>query len=114
MTEEDSSEKAPVPAAPSAGPSSRADLVRSLALYTAARLGLVAVVAAVVVLGARAFSVEIPLIVALVFALVIAFPLSLVLFKGLRNRVTANIAAVDEQRRIAREDLQQRLRGERD
>ncbi|GGF95977.1 hypothetical protein GCM10007304_07370 [Rhodococcoides trifolii] len=92
--------------------SSKGKLVRDLALYTGARLGLIAVVAAVIFFGAMLFGVQIPLLVAMVFALVVAFPLSIVLFKSLRIRVNEDIAAVDEQRRVARADLNSRLRGE--
>jgi fatty acid desaturase len=92
--------------------SSKGKLVRDLALYTAARLGLIAVVAAAIFFGAMLFGVQVPLLVAMVFALVVAFPLSIVLFKSLRIRVNEDIAAVDEQRRIARADLDARLRGE--
>ncbi|MGU3436495.1 DUF4229 domain-containing protein [Actinomycetes bacterium M1A6_2h] len=92
--------------------SSKGKLVRDLALYTGARLGLIAAVAAVIFFGAMLFGVQIPVLVAMVFALVVAFPLSIVLFKSLRIRVNEDIAAVDEQRRIARADLNSRLRGE--
>ncbi|KIQ18370.1 DUF4229 domain-containing protein [Rhodococcus sp. MEB064] len=100
------------PGAGSPGGSAKGKLARDLALYTAARLGLIAVVAAIIFFGANAIGVEIPLLVAMVFALVVAFPLSLVLFKTLRRRVNEDIAAVDEKRRRDREDLQSRLRGE--
>lgn len=96
----------------SAGGSAKGRLVRDLGLYTVARLGLMAAVAAIIFFGAAAVGVQVPLLVAMVFALVVAFPLSLVLFKGLRRRVNEDIAAVDEKRRRDREDLQSRLRGE--
>ena len=44
--------------------------------------------------------------------LVIALPLGIWLFRPLRERATASIAAVDERRRQDREQLQARLRGE--
>ncbi|MBM7459795.1 DUF4229 domain-containing protein [Rhodococcus coprophilus] len=87
-------------------------LVRDVALYSLARLGLVAVLALVILYVPRAFGVEIPLLVAVLFAVLIALPLSLVLFKSLRRRVNEGIAAVDERRRTDREDLENRLRGE--
>ncbi|MCV7278495.1 DUF4229 domain-containing protein [Mycolicibacterium flavescens] len=88
-------------------------LVFDVAVYVLARLLLVAVVAAVIlgvghVLGLREF----PLIVALLFAFVIALPLGIWLLAPLRRRATASIAAVDERRRRDREQLQARLRGE--
>ncbi len=87
-------------------------LARNLVFYTLARLALVAVLAAVIVLISRLLKVDIPLIVALLFALVAAMPLSLVLFKRLRARVNEDIAAVDEKRRTDKAKLRARLRGE--
>lgn len=87
-------------------------LVRDVALYSLARLGLVVVLALVILYVPRVFGVEIPFLVAALFAVLIALPLSLVLFKSLRRRVNEGIAAVDERRRTDREDLENRLRGE--
>ncbi|OBB60148.1 hypothetical protein A5757_10800 [Mycobacterium sp. 852013-51886_SCH5428379] len=88
-------------------------LVVDVLLYVAARLALVAAIAAVIVgvahlLGLREF----PIVVAVLFAIVIALPLGMWLLAPLRNRATASIAAVDERRRRDREQLQARLRGE--
>lgn len=87
-------------------------LARNLALYTVARLALVAVFAAVIVLVAHAVKVDIPVIVALLFALIVAMPVSLLLFKRLRSRVNQDIAAVDERRRTDKAQLRARMRGE--
>ncbi|MBF6172855.1 DUF4229 domain-containing protein [Nocardia blacklockiae] len=87
-------------------------LARDLAFYTLARLLLVAAIAAVILLAAQVLSVDIPLIVALLFALIVALPLSLVLFKRLRARVNEDIAAVDEKRRTDKAQLRARMRGE--
>jgi hypothetical protein len=95
-----------------AGAGSR--LARNLALYTLARLGLVVVLAAVIIGIARLVSVDIPLVVAALFALLIAMPLSLTLFKKLRTRVNEDIAIVDEKRRHDKAQLRARLRGEGD
>jgi hypothetical protein len=81
--------------------------------YILARLLLVVVLTAVIfgaghLLGLRDF----PLVVALLFALVIALPLGIWIFAPLRRRATAGIAAFDERRRRDREQLQARLRGE--
>ncbi|MBF5001060.1 DUF4229 domain-containing protein [Nocardia sp. BSTN01] len=83
-----------------------------MALYTLARLALVAVIAAIILVVAHVVNVDIPLIVALLFALIVAMPLSLVLFKRLRARVNEDIAAVDEKRRNDKANLRARLRGE--
>ncbi|MGK8511714.1 DUF4229 domain-containing protein [Nocardia asiatica] len=87
-------------------------LARNLALYTIARLGLVVVLTAVIVLAAKLVAVDIPLVVAALFALIIAMPLSLVLFKRLRVKVNEDIALVDERRRRDKAELRARLRGE--
>ena len=81
--------------------------------YVVARLLLVVVLTAVIfgvghLLGVRDF----PLVVALLFAIVIALPLGIWVFAPLRRRATASIATFDERRRKDREQLRARLRGE--
>lgn len=88
-------------------------LVLDVLAYVLARLLLVAALTAVIfgaghLLGLREF----PLVVALLFALVIALPLGIWLFAPLRRRATASIATFDEGRRRDRAQLQARLRGE--
>jgi len=82
-------------------------------LYVLARLLLVVALTAVIVgaghiLGVRDF----PIVVALLFAMVIALPLGIWMFAPLRRRATASIAVLDERRRKDREQLQARLRGD--
>ncbi|HTI74553.1 MAG TPA: DUF4229 domain-containing protein [Mycobacterium sp.] len=91
----------------------RSRLVLDVLVYALARLLLVVALTAVIfgaghLLGVRDF----PLVVALLFAIVIALPLGIWIFAPLRRRATASIAAVDERRRKDREQLQARLRGE--
>ncbi len=91
----------------------RSRLLLDVAAYVVARLVLVAVVAAAILgighlLGLRDF----PVVVALMFAIVIALPLGIWLFAPLRRRATESIAAVDERRRTERAQLQARLRGD--
>lgn len=81
--------------------------------YVAARLALVVALTVVIfavghLLGLNNF----PLVVAMLFALVIALPLGIWVFAPLRHRATASIAAFDERRRTDRAQLQARLRGE--
>ncbi|WP_102144161.1 DUF4229 domain-containing protein [Mycobacterium hubeiense] len=88
-------------------------LVVDVLAYAVARLLLVAALTAVIfgaghLIGIRDF----PLVVALLFAIVIALPLGIWVFAPLRRRATASIAAFDERRRKDREQLQARLRGE--
>jgi hypothetical protein len=76
-------------------------------------LVLVAVLTGVIFAGGHLLGVrEFPIVVALLFALVIALPLGIWLFRPLRERATASIAALDERRRVDRDQLQARLRGE--
>ena len=81
--------------------------------YAAARLLLVVVLTAVIfgvgrLLGVRDF----PVVVALLFAIVIALPLGIWVFAPLRRRATASIAASTSADARDREQLQARLRGE--
>jgi len=77
-----------------------------------ARLALVGALTAAIYFVARLIKVEIPIVVAMLFAIVIALPLGIWLLAPLRRRATAGIAEVDERRRRDREQLQARLRGE--
>ncbi|WP_446225469.1 DUF4229 domain-containing protein [Nocardia sp. IBHARD005] len=89
-------------------------LVRNLALYTLARLGLVVAIAALIVGIAKLVGVDVPVIVAALFALLVAMPLSLTLFKKLRVKVNEDIAVVDSRRRQDKAQLRARLRGDDD
>jgi hypothetical protein len=55
---------------------------------------------------------ELPIVVPMLFAIVLAFPLGIWLFAPLRRRATASIAVFDARRRTDREQLRARLRGE--
>ncbi|MEY8018142.1 DUF4229 domain-containing protein [Mycobacterium servetii] len=81
--------------------------------YAAARLLLVAVLTGVIYGIARLLGIaQFPVIVAALFALIIAMPLGIWLFSPLRRRATAALATAGERRRREREQLQARLRGE--
>lgn len=88
-------------------------MVRDVVVYTLARLLLVAALTAAIFYVAQLIGVQIPLVVAMLFAIVIALPLGIWLLAPLRRRATAGIAEVDERRRLDREQLQARLRGEK-
>jgi hypothetical protein len=82
-------------------------------LYVVARLALVAALTAVIYGIGRAFGVhEFPVVIAMLFALVIAMPLGIWLFGPLRRRATAGLEVATERRRRDREQLRARLRGE--
>jgi Flp pilus assembly protein TadB len=80
-------------------------LLRYLAVYTVLRLGLVVVLTAVL-----AFFM--PLIVALMFAIIVQLPLAWWLFSGPRSRVNDAIAVSTARRRAERERLQAALSGD--
>lgn len=83
----------------------RPPLAGPLVIYTALRLGLIAVLTAVLVLF-------MPLIVALAFAIILQLPLAYLLFPGPRRRVNAALAAASGQRRAERDRLRAALAGE--
>ncbi|MCW2660269.1 MAG: hypothetical protein JWP83_1421 [Mycobacterium sp.] len=84
-----------------------------VALYAAARLVLVVVLSGAIYGLARLLGIaQFPVVVAVLFALIIAMPSGIWLFGPLRRRATASLAIADERRRREREQLQARLRGE--
>ncbi|OMC37651.1 hypothetical protein A5740_04460 [Mycobacterium sp. GA-1841] len=87
-------------------------MVTDVAVYLLARLVLVAVLTAAIYGLGHLIAGDFPVVVALLFAIVIALPLGIWLFRPLRERATASIAVVDERRRQDREQLQARLRGD--
>ncbi|WP_137873581.1 DUF4229 domain-containing protein [Rhodococcus sp. Q] len=101
----------PTPGSTPSSPKNK--LARNLALYTLARLALVVVIAAIILGVSSLVGAQIPLLVAAIFAVIIAMPLSLVLFKKLRTQVNEQISAVDAQRRQDRDELRSKLRGDR-
>jgi Protein of unknown function (DUF4229) len=88
-------------------------VVVDVLLYAVARLLLAVVLTGVIYLVARLLGVgQVPVVVAALFALIIAMPLGIWLFTPLRARATAALAVAGERRRAEREQLQARLRGE--
>lgn len=82
-------------------------------LYAAARLLLAVALAGAVYGVARLMGVsQFPIVVAALFALIIAMPLGIWLFGPLRRRATASLALAGERRRREREQLRARLHGE--
>lgn len=83
--------------------------------YAGARLLLVAALTGAILgvghlLGVREF----PVVIALLFAIVIALPLGIWVFAPLRMRATASVEAVALRRRQEKEQLRSRLRGDDD
>ena len=82
-------------------------------VYLFARILLVVVLTAVIYVAGHLVGVrEFPVVVALLFAIVLALPLGIWVFAPLRRRATASIAVFDARRRRDREQLQARLRGD--
>jgi hypothetical protein len=93
--------------------SSAGHAVAGVLLYVAARLVLVVVLTAVIYGAGRLLGVqEFPVVIAILFALIIAMPLGIWLFGPLRRRATAGLEVATERRRRDREQLRARLRGE--
>jgi hypothetical protein len=82
------------------------DLGRDLTLYTLARLGLVAVVTVALLLF------KVPLLVSLAIAVVVGFPLGILIFRPLNRRVTAALAARGAERAERHARLRAQLRGD--
>lgn len=88
-------------------------VVVDVLLYAAARLLLAAVLTGAIYGVARLLGVsQFPIVVAVLFALIMAMPLGIWLFGPLRRRATAALAIAGERRRREREQLQARLHGE--
>ncbi|WP_147257191.1 DUF4229 domain-containing protein [Pseudonocardia hierapolitana] len=81
-------------------------LAATVALYTAARVALVALVTALLMVAGA------PFVIAVLVALIVALPLSMVLFRGLRARLEIALSATRERRAREREALRARLRGD--
>ncbi|MGN7780704.1 DUF4229 domain-containing protein [Mycolicibacterium sp. 22603] len=88
-------------------------MLRDVGAYLLARLALAAVLTAVILGAGHLVGLrEFPIVVAVLFAIVLALPLGIWVFAPLRRRATLSIAVFDEQRRRDKETLQARLRGE--
>jgi hypothetical protein len=81
-------------------------LGRDLALYSLARVGLIAAVTGLLVL------VRVPFLVSLAVAVIAGFPLGLLLFRGLNRQVTAGLAERGAAKYAERQRLRAELRGE--
>jgi Flp pilus assembly protein TadB len=91
-----------------ADPRAEPGVAATLALYTLARIALLAVIAGLLLLAGT------PLIIALLVALIVALPLSMLVFRELRARLDAALAASRARRAQEREALRAGLRGDDD
>ncbi len=88
-------------------------VVVDVVLYATARFALVVALSAAIYGAARLLGAsEFPIVVAVLFALIIAMPLGIWLFTPLRRRATAALAISGERRRRERDELRARLRGQ--
>lgn len=84
-----------------------------VAAYMAARVLLAVVLTGVIYGVARLAGItQFPIVVAVLFALIIAMPLGMLVFAPLRRRATVALAIGGERRRRERELLQARLHGD--
>ena len=84
---------------------------RDVILYGLARLGLFIILTIIIQAIAMAASAPIPLIMSSLLALLVAFPLSMLIFRGLRNRVTEEVAAWDTNRKAHKQWIHSELEG---
>lgn len=86
-----------------------ARLARNMIFYTVVRLLLVVALTALITWVGNLIAGPFPLLVGAIFAVIIALPLSMVLFSRLRTQINSDIAEVDAGRREKREDLRRRM-----
>ena len=86
-----------------------ARLARNMIFYTIVRLLLVVVLALLITWVGNMIVDEFPLLVGAIFAVIIALPLSMILFSKLRAQINSDIAEVDAGRRDKRDDLRRRM-----
>ena len=97
----------------STGDGARDRIAVDVLLYATARLLLVVALSGAIYGVARLLGVtQFPIVVAVLFALIIAMPLGIWLFAPLRRRATAALAIAGERRRRERDQLRARLRGD--
>jgi MFS superfamily sulfate permease-like transporter len=81
-------------------------MARQLLVYTLLRLGLLVLIAGVLIV------LTVPAVVAVLIGIVLAFALSLVLFRDQRARLDAALAEARTRRRAERQRLRDALRGD--
>lgn len=86
-----------------------ARLARNMIFYTIVRLLLVLALALAVIGIGLLVGVKVPILVAAIVGVLIALPLSMIVFGKLRAQINSDIAEVDAGRREKREDLRRRM-----
>lgn len=72
---------------------------RALWKYGLARLGLFVLLTVVIQLVATLIGAPVPLVISALLALIVAFPLSMLIFSGMRAEATETVAELSAQRR---------------
>ncbi|KAA0919989.1 DUF4229 domain-containing protein [Dietzia sp. ANT_WB102] len=80
-----------------------------MVFYTIVRLLLVVALTLLIIGVGNLAGVQVPVLVAAIIAVLIALPLSMVLFSRMRAEINSDIAAVDAGRREKRDDLRRRM-----
>jgi hypothetical protein len=83
-------------------------LAATVGLYALARLALVALATGLLLLAG------VPFVIAVLVGLIVALPLSMVLFRGLRGRLDSALSVARQRRSAERAALRARLRGQGD
>ena len=89
-----------------ADPRTEPGLATTAALYVLARLALLGLITGLLLLAGT------PVVIALLVALIVALPLSMLVFRGLRGRLDTALAAARARRGQEREVLRAGLRGD--
>ena len=98
-------ENSPVPAGPSGGPATPPKILPWLVMYTVGRLAIAAALVLILwLVGLGSFP-------GLLFGLLLSMPVSYLLLRPSRDRLTEALAARSMARKAAKEDLRTRLGG---
>lgn len=109
MTAPDPISQRPSDAPPELDPQVRRRANMSLLKYGGARLGLFVVLTIVIQLFALLIDAPVPLVMSALLALIVAFPLSMLVFKGMRLEANRSVAAWNAQRRARKEWVKREL-----
>lgn len=96
---------------PQLDPQTRKQATRAMLKYGAARLGLFLGLTIVIQALAVLIGAQVPLVVSALLALLVALPLSMLIFKKLRIKTTEAVAKLAQQRKARKEWVNRELAG---
>ncbi|GAB3700426.1 DUF4229 domain-containing protein [Corynebacterium nasicanis] len=99
----------PSDAPPELDPRVRRQANLALLKYGGARLGLFVVLTIIIQLFAVLIDAPVPLVMSALLALLVAFPLSMLVFKGMRVEANRSVGAWNAQRRARKEWVKREL-----